>query len=529
MIDIRGTKVAKVLEFEATQGFGRWREFFPEDAVAHPAKMNCNLLSYLIEHYSLDGETILDPMAGSGSTGVIAALNGRNAILIEMEEKFCGWIREAVGKVEAQNTLEKKGKIVVIQGDARNIPLLFEEHRAEITSEISGTITSPPYGNRLADRRLKDDEENGRMKYSTAGAENKENIGFLTCDSVLFSPPYASSFKYNAQDKEKRIRRLIEVEKKNVESGKKWSVSSKEAIERQVDRQDGGYGSGDGNIGNLPYLDAVITSPPYSLGHDSGDKASGEYAERLKEQRKHTRAYSDGNIARLQPDAVIFSPPYENSLHDTTEKRLTWSNTCDQAKADKGVPVGYSENLDNIGNLKFSAGDRAEAEGGIAVNDVITSPPYFDTKSDWDETSNARREGETVSYSDERNVEKENIGNVHYYDEGEPLAKKYSKANGKETYLEAMQKVYSGCFAVLKTKGRMVVVVKDFIRNYQVVRLHDHTRSLCERCGFVFDEMLAFRLPQKSFWRTLYAQKYGDRVKDIELLDYEFVIVLHKP
>lgn len=54
----------------------------------HPTEKPVALLRELIEASSCVGETVLDPFAGSGSTLVAAALEGRKAVGIEIEEKY---------------------------------------------------------------------------------------------------------------------------------------------------------------------------------------------------------------------------------------------------------------------------------------------------------------------------------------------------------------------------------------------------------------------------------------------------------
>ncbi|GAI58658.1 unnamed protein product, partial [marine sediment metagenome] len=144
-------------------------------------------------------------------------------------------------------------------------------------------------------------------------------------------------------------------------------------------------------------------------------------------------------------------------------------------------------------------------------------------------TSRGSKEGEEVSYADERHQERENIGNVHYYDEGEPIARKYARANGKETYLEAMKKVYEQCYLILKPQGLLILILKNFIRAKQLVPLSEHTIKLCESVGFSLKERLLFKLPQLSFWRILEKRKWKEEGRQYpEDLSYEHVLVFEK-
>lgn len=55
----------------------------------HPTEKPIDVLRQLIESSSVIGETVYDPFAGSGSTLIAAAIEGRNAIGVEIEERYC--------------------------------------------------------------------------------------------------------------------------------------------------------------------------------------------------------------------------------------------------------------------------------------------------------------------------------------------------------------------------------------------------------------------------------------------------------
>ena len=55
----------------------------------HPTFRPLRTMKWLVSHYTQEGETILDPFAGSGTTLLAAKETGRAAVGIELEEKYC--------------------------------------------------------------------------------------------------------------------------------------------------------------------------------------------------------------------------------------------------------------------------------------------------------------------------------------------------------------------------------------------------------------------------------------------------------
>lgn len=266
-------------------------------------------------------------------------------------------------------------------------------------------------------------------------------------------------------------------------------------------------------------ISSVLFSPPYGEAHQNKNLGLADG------NRKDLRAYSwlksdnQKNIENLpfNTDCIVTSPPYAETISKNAGGSISYERIGISSKTIRE----YSDDRENIGNIKNL---------GLSIDSVLTSPPYFDSKSDWDETSRGKKEeGEAVSYADERHAEKKNIGNVHYFDEGKPLNKKHAKANGKETYISAMRLVYEQCFLVLKPQGLLILILKNFIRQKKLVPLTEHTVKLCESVGFELKERLLFRLPQQSFWRILGKKQWETEGREYPKdLSYEHILIFKK-
>ena len=70
----------------------------------HPCPKPESLMRDLVMDFTDEGETILDPFAGSGTTGVAAKRLGRQAILVEREATFC----QLIARRLAATTFERR-------------------------------------------------------------------------------------------------------------------------------------------------------------------------------------------------------------------------------------------------------------------------------------------------------------------------------------------------------------------------------------------------------------------------------------
>ena len=65
----------------------------------HPTQKPVKLMEWILKYYSKEGDTILDPTMGSGSTGVACKNLNRKFIGIEMDEKIFKTAEERINKI----------------------------------------------------------------------------------------------------------------------------------------------------------------------------------------------------------------------------------------------------------------------------------------------------------------------------------------------------------------------------------------------------------------------------------------------
>lgn len=76
-----------------------------QEAKGHPAPFPCALARDHITSWTNEGDIVLDPMCGSGTTCVSAFRLNRNYIGIDMSEEYCELAQKRIKKYEMQPTL----------------------------------------------------------------------------------------------------------------------------------------------------------------------------------------------------------------------------------------------------------------------------------------------------------------------------------------------------------------------------------------------------------------------------------------
>jgi len=263
-----------------------------------------------------EGETILDPMCGIATTGIVAGALGYPFIGVELEGKFVDLAWQ--NKEYAERRLYKDLDWQIIQGDSRHLSELLSERGLV-------SVTSPPYEQSDSRNMAVDPNKNksfkdaskmkghggGKIVYVDYGATEGQ-IGNLkdTPLKSITSPPYGIE-KTSGGLNTKPPRN------KQDQAGRNPNSPSQSGAKE-------GYGETAGQIGVLPDTPLkAITSPPYGESIKGG-KSGIDWQEnwgRPSENRQPSQDISYGqnkaNLGNLpdKPLKSVMSPPYDAQGH----------------------------------------------------------------------------------------------------------------------------------------------------------------------------------------------------------------------
>jgi site-specific DNA-methyltransferase (adenine-specific) len=92
-------------EIESNKRFPKSILNYKREDGLHPNQKPTALFEYLIKTYTMEGDTVLDSCAGSGTTGVACYNTGRDCIMIEKEPNYCNIIKKRMAEVISQTKL----------------------------------------------------------------------------------------------------------------------------------------------------------------------------------------------------------------------------------------------------------------------------------------------------------------------------------------------------------------------------------------------------------------------------------------
>lgn len=158
---------------------GVWQFYYEtrdvRNKTVHPATFPISLAKKIIELFTHQGELVLDPFVGSGTSLVAAQDLNRNAVGFDLQKAYVDLCKNRL----ALNNLFNESTQIPIQDDARNIA---EYVKPESLSLI---WTSPPYANLLnrvrknKSRRNRDNEQLGKVEQYS---QDERDLGTMALD-----------------------------------------------------------------------------------------------------------------------------------------------------------------------------------------------------------------------------------------------------------------------------------------------------------------------------------------------------------
>ncbi|WP_046961545.1 DNA methyltransferase [Dehalococcoides mccartyi] len=147
------------------------------DKKIHPATYPISLARKCIDLFTHEGELVVDPFVGSGTTLVAAMDANRNAVGFDLQQKYIDVCNERL----AQLPNITPAKQLAVLADARDIKTYLPEQ------SIALVLTSPPYANLLNRKRQNKSRRGTERTNEQLGAieqysQDERDLGTLSLD-----------------------------------------------------------------------------------------------------------------------------------------------------------------------------------------------------------------------------------------------------------------------------------------------------------------------------------------------------------
>lgn len=164
---------------------GVWEFYYEKrdvrDKSVHPATFPIALPRRVIEQFTHEGELVVDPFVGSGSTLLAARDSARNSVGFDLSEAYIDVCRE---RLSDEPNLRSDTEQIAIQDDAKNIPNYLAPE------SIALIVTSPPYAN-LLNRKRKNksrrDRKNKQLGKVEQYSQDPRDLGTMPLDAYTKS------------------------------------------------------------------------------------------------------------------------------------------------------------------------------------------------------------------------------------------------------------------------------------------------------------------------------------------------------
>jgi site-specific DNA-methyltransferase (adenine-specific) len=181
---VKTQNIKPIAEFSLRTNVWKYNVSFNDKIVKHPAVFPEQLAEDCILSWSVEGDTVLDPFMGSGTTAKMALLNNRNYIGFEINEEYYNGILKRLDKFKNSNKNE------VIETDVN----------------VDGELVSCQVNNKDTDKEL---EEKTKLFNNLVEQLNT----YFNEQSLSILKTLTLTFKTDANDK--RVQKVLEERNEN--------------------------------------------------------------------------------------------------------------------------------------------------------------------------------------------------------------------------------------------------------------------------------------------------------------------------